>query len=264
MKFFPRYNFYSAVFNFAFLFNCFAAYELKCPYLINPELNIPYIDSCARFWTKAYDNSSGGFFANVDQAGNVSGGTKFTQIQARDIYAMTHAFMVTGNEEYLEYARNALDWMYTHCWDNANGGWYVEMDAAGNPANTSYGKTYFWEFYSLMGVVTTYEVTRRATDKVWLDKSWETFNSHMWDTRAGFEGYFNQAGNDWSNPSLKGLNPSDAGEVTICRLNGATVFKSRLPTAQSFSVSVPGLNAGVYIVNVRENYGKAVRKIRVE
>jgi mannose/cellobiose epimerase-like protein (N-acyl-D-glucosamine 2-epimerase family) len=208
MKFLPRYNFYSAVFNLAIIFSSFAAYELKCPSLINPELNIPYIDSCAKFWIKAYDNASGGFFSDVGQTGNVMGGTKFTQIQARDIYAMTHAFMVTGNEEYLEYARKALDWMYAHCWDNTNGGWYVEMDAAGNPASMSWGKTYFWEFYSLMGVVTTYEVTRRATDKIWLDKSWDTFNSHMWDTRAGVEGYFNMAGNDWSNPSLKGFGPS--------------------------------------------------------
>jgi hypothetical protein len=64
--------------------------------------------------------------------------------------------------------------------------------------------------------------------------------------------------------SLKGLNPSDAGEVTICRLNGATVFNSRLPTAGSFSASVPQLNAGVYIMNVREGTGNIVRKIRVE
>jgi hypothetical protein len=55
-----------------------------------------------------------------------------------------------------------------------------------------------------------------------------------------------------------------AGNVTICRLNGATVFNTRLPAAGSFSVSVPRLNAGVYIVNVREGTGNVVRKMRVQ
>jgi hypothetical protein len=38
------------------------------------------------------------------------------------------------------------------------------------------------------------------------------------------------------------LNPSDAGNVTICRLNGAKVLTNQLPMAEYFSVSVPELN----------------------
>ena len=36
----------------------FAQYELKSKYLINPDLNIGFVDSCASFWLNAYDETN--------------------------------------------------------------------------------------------------------------------------------------------------------------------------------------------------------------
>jgi mannose/cellobiose epimerase-like protein (N-acyl-D-glucosamine 2-epimerase family) len=133
----------------------------------------------------------------MNETGSPENSTKYTMTQARNVFAMTHAFMVTGNEDYLDYARRALDWMYSHSWDDVNG-WH------GDPT----GFRYFWEFYDLMGVITTYEVTRRDSDKEMLDKSWNLINTHLWDTRAGYEGYFINADANWANPNGKGFGPS--------------------------------------------------------
>jgi hypothetical protein len=63
--------------------------------------------------------------------------------------------------------------------------------------------------------------------------------------------------------SINGLNPADAGHISVCRLNGATVYSSNLPASASFAVPVTGLRAGIYIVEVNEAAGSTARKIRL-
>ena len=99
----------------------FAQYELKSKYLINPDLNIGFVDSCATFWLNAYDEINGGFYTNVSKEGNVltNWGTNKDMItQSRNAYGLTRAYMLTGNDTYLEYAKKALDFMHSSAWDS--------------------------------------------------------------------------------------------------------------------------------------------------
>ena len=103
----------------------FAQYLPTSPYLQDPDKAIGYVDSCAQFWLQTWDDQLGGFFTNIDKDGSVIfnwGTNKNMLTQARNVYGLTRAYMLTGDTTYLGYAKRALNWMYIHAWDYSYGG----------------------------------------------------------------------------------------------------------------------------------------------
>ena len=110
----------------------FAQYTLKSPHLQNPAKAIGYVDSCAQFWLNTYDPVYGGFYTNIDKFGNVIyNQNKHMLTQSRNVYGMVRAYMLTADTSYLDYARDALNFMYQHAWDVTSGGWLQELDEQG-------------------------------------------------------------------------------------------------------------------------------------
>lgn len=68
---------------------------------------------------------------------------------------------MTGKLEYLNRAKEALEFMYEHAWDNEHGGWFNSLDRDGNPNNINQNKTAFYQHYALLGIAAYYEATRR-------------------------------------------------------------------------------------------------------
>lgn len=119
----------------------FSQYTPESPYLNDPDRLIAYVDSCARFWFKSYDATYGGFYTNVDRQGNVitSWGTnKKPLTQTRHAYGFSKAFMLTGDEVFLQKSRDALSFLYAKGWDNTNGGWYNDLNREGTPVELGY------------------------------------------------------------------------------------------------------------------------------
>lgn len=212
-----------------------AQYNLKCDYLINPENAILYADSCAKFWFKSYDTTYGGFFENVTRDGTPSGTTKTMLGQSRTAYAMARAFMLTGDSTYLSYARGALDFMYENAWDSVNTGWYNEMNQKGeiNPTGQENNRKWsFMQHYALLGICAMVDATHNEVDKEILLKGRKTLDENLWDSRQGFEGYYNEANIDWQNPGGKGFTPTMDGITThalnMYLLTGSDEYKQRL------------------------------------
>lgn len=184
-------------------------YQVKCPYLLDPYKAIPYVDSCAKFWLTSYDATLGGFYTNVKRDGSVntsSGTQKDMMTQSRNAYGMTRAFMLTGNEAYLTKASQALNFMYQHAWDKTNGGWYWELDKNGTQTSSSTNKTAFYQHYALLGIIAYYETTNDTTHWNWLMKGYQSNETHLWDSRAQYFGYYDTAANNWSNIRAKSFN----------------------------------------------------------
>ena len=111
-------------------------YVPTSPYLLEAQPNIDYVASCARFWFKARAES-GGYYTNVAQDGTPDpSGPRQSMTQSRDAYGFVRAFMLTGNEEFLEHADHALNYLYT-LW-LPEGGWDTWHDS-------------FFEQYALLG-----------------------------------------------------------------------------------------------------------------
>jgi mannose/cellobiose epimerase-like protein (N-acyl-D-glucosamine 2-epimerase family) len=213
----------------------FGQYQVKCQYLINPGKAISYVDSCAKFWLTSYDSSLGGFYTNVSRNGsvNTSAGTqKDMMTQSRNAYGMTRAFMMTGNEKYLQKASQALTFMYQHAWDKTNDGWYWELDKNGNPTSGSTNKTAFYQHYALLGIIAYYETTRDTAHWSWLMKGYQSNEKHLWDSRAQYFGYYDTAANNWSNIRAKSFNGTVDAITThllhLYLLTGSDTYKTRL------------------------------------
>jgi len=176
-------------------YKIFAQYTPTSPYLLNPELSIGYTDSCANFWLQTWDSSIGGFFTNIDKFGNVISGwgtNKNMLTQSRNAYGLVRAYMLTGDTTYLSYAKNALEWMYEHAWDNTHGGWIQELNINGVPINPTANKTAFYQHYALLGIAAYYEATGDTTAWNWLIRGYEHLENFYWDDRPAYLGYYDQ------------------------------------------------------------------------
>jgi mannose/cellobiose epimerase-like protein (N-acyl-D-glucosamine 2-epimerase family) len=221
---------------FLFLVNfSFAQYVPQSPYLQDPSKTIPYVDSCAQFWTQVYDTVYGGFYTNVDRFGQVITGwgtNKDLITQSRDAYGFVRAYMLTGNQEYLTMARHALDFMYDHAWDSSHDGWYHSIDRYGNPINPNDVKTAFDQHYALLGIAAYYEATRDTNDWNRLMDGYNSSENHLWDNDPQDFGYYDTGTYDWTSVSGKSFNATvDAittNVLALYLLTGESVYRSRL------------------------------------
>jgi len=226
------------LFSFLFLQLSFsnAEYVVKSTHIINPDLNIDYVKTNAQFWIDhAFDPIKGGFFSDIDVAGNKTQQTnvhtqakyyrKSLIVQARHEYGFTRAFMLTGDESYLTYAKSAHDFLTTYGWDTTNDGWFcfAKEDGSLDDGGWWNPNTYKWGFqqhYGMVGIVANYEATRNTDVKTWMDKGINSLYTHLWDATPGQEGYFaNDNGTvNWGGKSGKGFTPTVDGITTNAEL----------------------------------------------
>ena len=184
-----------------------AQYVPVSPYLIEPERAIGYVDSSATFWFNSYDNTLGGFWTNVGKTGNVTSASRKNMLtQSRNAYGMVRAYMLTGKEEFLTLARGALDFMYEHAWDAANGGWYGELRNNGVPVNANANKGAFDQHYALLGISAYYEATNDTTDWHWLQRGYQNNEDKLWDDRENLFGYYDYGSANWAFVDGKSFN----------------------------------------------------------
>ena len=183
--------------------------SLKSPHLSEPEKAIGYVDSCATFWLQTWDKSRGGFYTNIDKYGGVitSWGTNKNMLtQTRNAYGLIRAYMLTGHEEYLDYAESALSFLYEHAWDNTYGGWYGDLDVNGTPGSRYSNKTAFDQHYALLGITAAYEATGDTNHLSWLEKGYQHLEDNFWDARPGYEGYYDETNYNGANSFNKSFN----------------------------------------------------------
>lgn len=231
---------------FIFLFNfilfipfSFSQYQPKSDYLKQPEKYIDYVKSNIEFWKlHAYDETYGGFYSSIAQDGSISNTNQKSLIsQTRHGYGFTRAFMLTGDTTYLTYAKSALNFLYTYGWDKTYGGWYCFAQRNGtldnrsgwNPNAKKWG---FQQHYALLGIIANYEATQDSTAKLWIDKGMNSLNTHMWDSRTNYKGYYSDGTLNWGTMTGKGFTPTVDAITTNAELNYLVTkdatYKSRL------------------------------------
>jgi mannose/cellobiose epimerase-like protein (N-acyl-D-glucosamine 2-epimerase family) len=190
-------------------------------FLLHPERSIPVLQSLADFRAKARDNTNGAYFTFTKLDGTVGSDHRKSTVNAsRDAWTFTRAFMVTGDDKYLDLAAHALKFLYAHGWDNTRGGWYFTTDEFGNLTPYTPGwdpNTWKWSFvqhYALLGIGAYCEATQDTEACGWLKKGRNFLDTRMWDANAGRLGYYQDANLDMSNPRNKGFTPTVDGLTT--------------------------------------------------
>lgn len=161
-------------------------------YLHDAQPNVDWVANCARFWFKARAEI-GGYYTNVAQDGTPNtAGPRLPITQSRDAYGFVRAFMLTGNEEFLEHAQYALDYLAT-LWLTDEGGWNAGHDA-------------FSEHYAMLGPTVYCEATQDPTQCGWRDKGEAKYDEKLWDADPTNFGYYSTGGPGWRTPSGKNFN----------------------------------------------------------
>ena len=92
------------------------------------------------FWlTHGTDKEYGGYLTYLDKDGNATGeGTKTLVCQTRMIYSAASAHRANlGDGQFLEIARQGVEFLLKHFWDNEYTGWYWTTSREGTPENRS-------------------------------------------------------------------------------------------------------------------------------
>jgi mannose/cellobiose epimerase-like protein (N-acyl-D-glucosamine 2-epimerase family) len=203
-------------------FTVTSGYQPTCQYILHPERGVDFVRNIADFRSKARDNVNGGYYTNINRQGYSTGANEKALCgQSRIAYTFTRAFMVTGDEKYLEMAHHALKFLYTHGWNN---GWYFVTDSAGNYVS-HWGHDDWWSFqqhYALIGISAMVEATGgninwndgTESDHTWLMRGVNSNYTKLWDSRAATKGYYNYSNRAWTNKRGKGFTPTVDGVTT--------------------------------------------------
>ncbi len=188
------------------------------------------INDILPYWSKyAMDSDSGAFTTNLDADwGSFSDSHKYPSMIGRHIFSYSVAYLMTGNEEYLDIAERTRDFLLEYAWDNENGGWYDVLNRAGTPEHKS--KSMFIQTYALTGLAMYYFVTHDREALKYIEETDSLLEADLRD-RVN-EGYYNMAGNDWhivdSNKSFASQVAPVSGYLLYMYLaTGDTVYSDR-------------------------------------
>lgn len=183
--------------------------QFLSPHLADPDRNLAYVDSCARFWMPTWDDDLGGFFTNIDREGDVIdawGRNKNLLTQTRNAYGLVRAYQLTGETDYLDRAREALVWMLDHAWDADHGGWWSTLAETGQPQSPGSDRSAFDAHYALLGLAAYVEATGDPEIAAGLQAGLDHLETAFWDDRPGVEGYWDRTNSTNGNPRGKSFN----------------------------------------------------------
>ena len=148
-----------------------------------------------RFWLdKMQDQEHGGFYGRIDGNGVLHpDAEKGAILNARILWSFSAAYRVLGNQEYLEAATRAKDYIIEHFIDPEYGGVYWSVDYQGNPLDTK--KQFYAIGFAIYGLT---EYARATDDREALDYALQLFDcieEHAFDREHN--GYIEAMTRDW-------------------------------------------------------------------
>jgi mannose/cellobiose epimerase-like protein (N-acyl-D-glucosamine 2-epimerase family) len=194
------------------------AASVSCPELQEPDRLRADVVAWADWWLDhAYDPATGRCWARIDRMGNRKDLREASLIQARNAYAMTRAFMITGDAAYLTAARKMLDYLEQKFWDPVGGGYlsftYASGAKAGQVEPTAI-RTAVQQHYCQLGTIAFVEATGDAEMLARHQRGRDLMQERMWDARPAYEGYFERWFTDGRAATGKGFGPTVDGITT--------------------------------------------------
>ena len=146
------------------------------------------------FWEKTIDEEDGGFYTDVEENGSVWGpGKKYPRMISRVIFGFCAAYLLSGEDKYLKFAKHGIDYLINHGWDKENGGWYTYIDESGLPDD--WDKNLFDQTYCNLGPILYYFITHDKKILSYVTNTHNLMLTKAWDKKYG--GYYSKVGKNW-------------------------------------------------------------------
>lgn len=147
------------------------------------------------FWIPTIDKKGGGFFTDISNTGkNGWNRLKYPRMISRLVYGFSVAYLLSGDEKYLGFAKHGMDYLEKYGWDKEYGGWFTELDAKNRPTVTT--KDLFDETYGNLGPIFYYYVTGSEAALRLVQKTHWLLKENAWDKEN--QGYYAMVNRDWS------------------------------------------------------------------
>lgn len=150
------------------------------------------------FWVSTIDHEEGGFFTDINRDGAVNSFPskpllKYPRMISRVVYGFCSAYLLSGDEQYLNFAKHGLTYLQQYGWDNTHGGWYTELSHNKPTVPT---KDLFDQTYGNLGPIFYYYVTGDQEALKLVAKTHLLMKEKAWDKK--YRGYFSVVNHDWS------------------------------------------------------------------
>ena len=165
-------------------------------------------DNILRFWLdKMQDQEHGGFYGRIDGSGVLHPeAEKGAILNARILWSCTAAYRVLGNQEYLDAATRAKDYIIEHFIDKEYGGVYWSLDYKGEPLDTK--KQFYAIGFAIYGLT---EYARATGDREALEYALDLYDcieEHAFDREHN--GYIEACTREWGEIADMRLSELDA------------------------------------------------------
>jgi mannobiose 2-epimerase len=165
-------------------------------------------DNILRFWLdKMQDQEHGGFYGRIDGNGVLHpDAEKGAILNARILWSFSAAYRVLGNQEYLEAATRAKDYILEHFIDAEYGGVYWSVDYKGQPLDTK--KQFYAIGFAIYGLT---EYARATGDREALEYALDLYDcieEHAFDRE--YNGYIEACTREWGTIADMRLSELDA------------------------------------------------------
>jgi mannose/cellobiose epimerase-like protein (N-acyl-D-glucosamine 2-epimerase family) len=148
------------------------------------------------FWYEhVRDEEHGAFYLNLSRDWQpMPPWEKMPAMISRHIFSFSTAYLLSGEEKYLNVAREAVKYLLKYGWDENYGGWYESISQTGEPKNTE--KHASSQIYNNVGLTQFYFVTGDELALSHALKSVEIHKTFAIDDE--FEGYYKMLNRDLS------------------------------------------------------------------
>ncbi|GMW00707.1 MAG: hypothetical protein AMXMBFR84_18440 [Candidatus Hydrogenedentota bacterium] len=153
-------------------------------------------DELLPFWlTHGVDKEYGGYLTYLDKDGNPTGETLKTHLcQTRMIYTYSSVHRAGfGSGEFLENARQGVNFMIEHFWDDDHGGWFWTAQQDGTPVNQS--KLTYGQSFAIYALSEFQMASGDYRGLEWAVKTYETIEALASDNNYG--GFYEFLERDW-------------------------------------------------------------------
>ncbi|MFH1006613.1 MAG: AGE family epimerase/isomerase [Candidatus Latescibacterota bacterium] len=145
------------------------------------------VDLMPHWYDHVRDEEHGGFYMNLSRQWQpVPPWDKLPPMISRQIFSFSSAYLLSGEDRYIDVARKAVDYLLEYGWDKEYGGWFSSISQTGEPIGTT--KDAPTQLYSNVGLTQYYLATgdERALSHVL--RSVEIFKTKAHDEE--FDGYY--------------------------------------------------------------------------
>lgn len=176
---------------------------------LKDELSAELTDILDYWINHTKDEKYGGFFGKIDNYNEVDyKAPKGSVLNARILWTFSAAYNLNGNEEYLEIADRAYQYITSYFIDDEFGGVYWSVDFKGGLLDTK--KQVYAIAFTIYSLSEYYKATKRAAVKEKAIKLYHDLVNHGYDQLS--TGYFEAFTRDWSALDDLRLSSKDANE----------------------------------------------------